>query len=209
MATKKLDTLETFYAPDRRMWRAWLMDNHATATGVWLMYYKKESGKPRVSYDAAVEEALCFGWIDSVANKIDDERYKQMFSPRKPNSNWAASNKKRVERLIAQGLMTEAGMKTITIAQKNGKWNALDDVEQLREPNDLRAALDANPTADTNWSAFSRSVKRGILEWILNAKRPKTRTSRIEETVRLAGENNKANHYTKSYLTPTLDTPEA
>jgi uncharacterized protein YdeI (YjbR/CyaY-like superfamily) len=106
-------SMEHFYPPTRAEWRAWLEANHLTATGVWLIYYKKESGKPRVSYDEAVEEALCFGWIDSVPNKIDDESYKQLFSPRKPKSNWSKSNKARAKRL----------QETATLAAQNIKAN--------------------------------------------------------------------------------------
>jgi uncharacterized protein YdeI (YjbR/CyaY-like superfamily) len=185
--------MEHFYPPTRAEWRAWLEVNHLTATGVWLIYYKKESGKPRVSYDEAVEEALCFGWIDSVPNKIDDESYKQLFSPRKPKSNWSKSNKERVERLTAAGLMMPAGLEKVALAQRTGTWDALNEVEMLVEPPDLTAALDAIPAARQNWDAFSRSTKRGILEWILNAKRPETREKRLQETATLAAQNIKAN----------------
>lgn len=187
---------EQFYAQNRAEWRVWLTENHATAKGVWLMYYKKESGKPRVSYDEAVEEALCFGWIDSVPKKIDEERYMQLFSPRKPSSGWSRPNKIRVERLIAEGLMMPAGFKTIEVAKANGKWDSLDEVENLTIPDDLQAALEQNPPALEHFTAFSRSVKRGILEWIHNAKRPETREKRVVETATLAAQNIKANQFT-------------
>lgn len=187
---------EQFYAQDRTEWRSWLAEHHATAKGVWLIYYKKESGKPRVSYEEAVEEALCFGWIDSVPKKIDEERYMQLFTPRKPSSGWSRPNKIRVERLITDDLMMPAGLKTIEIAKANGKWDSLDAVEDLVVPDDLHAALQQYPPALENFTAFSRSTKRGILEWIHNAKRPETRIKRIVETATLAAQNIKANQFT-------------
>lgn len=192
---KEEKQLEQFYAKDRAEWRAWLAENHATAPGVWLIYYKKESGKPRVAYDEAVEEALCFGWIDSRPNAIDDERYMQLFSPRKPKSPWSKLNKQRVEKLIKQGLMTPAGMEKIESAQQNGAWNTYDAVEELHIPDDLTQALAANADADANFRAFSPSSQKVILWWIESAKRPETRTKRIQETVELAAQNIKANHY--------------
>jgi uncharacterized protein YdeI (YjbR/CyaY-like superfamily) len=182
---------EQFYAPDRATWRIWLAEHHATSKGVWLVYYKKDSGKPRVSYDDAVEEALCFGWIDSVVNAIDDDSYMQLFSPRKPKSNWSKLNKERVARLLEQGLMQEAGLHSVRIAQENGKWDALNDVENLVVPDDMEEVFAANPVAKQHWDTFSRSVRRGILEWILNAKRPETRSKRIAQTVALAADNKK------------------
>jgi uncharacterized protein YdeI (YjbR/CyaY-like superfamily) len=188
-----MQELPQFYAANRAEWRQWLQENHATAQGVWLIYFKKGSGKTRVEYAEAVEEALCFGWIDSVVKPIDEFSYKQLITPRKPKSNWSKLNKERVERLIETGLMTEAGFKTIEIAKQKGTWNALDEVELLLVPADLQAGFDNNPLAFQNWEAFSRSARRGILEWLLNAKRPETRAKRIEEIVSLAAKNIKAN----------------
>lgn len=182
-----------FYATDRTEWRQWLQENHATAKGVWLIYFKKSSGKIRVEYGEAVEEALCFGWIDSVAKPVDEFCYKQLFSPRKPKSNWSKLNKERVEILIESGLMTEAGFRMIDIAKQLGTWNALNEVEQLIIPNDLQIAFDVNPIALQHWQKFSRSSRRGILEWLLNAKRPETRAKRITNIVELAAQNIKAN----------------
>lgn len=188
-------SIDTFYAKDRREWRAWLEQNHATSPGIWLIYYKKESGKPRVAYDEAVEEALCFGWVDSRPNAIDDERYMQLFSPRKAKSPWSKLNKQRVEKLIQRGLMTPAGLAKIEAAKQNGSWNTYDTVEALSIPDDLKAALATNPTAEQYFTAFSNSSKKVILWWIESAKRPETRAKRIEETVRMAAQNIKANHY--------------
>lgn len=188
-----MQELPQFYAANRAEWRQWLQENHATAQGVWLIYFKKGSGKTRVEYAEAVEEALCFGWIDSVVKPIDEFSYKQLITPRKPKSNWSKLNKERVERLIEMGLMTEAGFKTIEIAKQKGTWNALDEVELLLVPSDLQAEFDKNSLAFQNWEAFSRSARRGILEWLFNAKRPETRGKRIEEIVSLAAKNIKAN----------------
>jgi uncharacterized protein YdeI (YjbR/CyaY-like superfamily) len=190
-----LEAYEHFYPPDRAVWRQWLTDNHADSPGVWLIFFKKDSGKSSVSYDEAVEEALCFGWIDSLPNKIDEQSYKQLYSPRKPKSNWSKLNKERVEKLTAAGLIQPAGLAKIEWAKQNGTWDALNEVEQLIVPADMQKALDDNPTALGHWENFSRSVRRGILEWILNAKREETRANRIEETVRLAAQNIKANQY--------------
>jgi uncharacterized protein YdeI (YjbR/CyaY-like superfamily) len=193
--TKIDDGLPRFYAKDRREWRTWLEEHHATAPGVWLIYYKKESGKPRVPYADAVEEALCFGWVDSRPNKLDDERFMQLFSPRKPGSPWSRLNKRRVEKLIEQGDMTAAWLAKVVAAKKDGSWSRLDAVEKLTIPKDLKTALAADVVARTNFMAFSNSSKKNILWWIESAKRPETRQKRIAETVALAARNLKANHY--------------
>ena len=188
---------ERLYAKDRRAWREWLEKNHAIAPGVWLIYYKKDSGKPRVSYDDAVEEALCFGWIDSKPNSIDDERFMQLFTPRKPKSPWAASNKKRADKLIKQGLMTPAGLEKIEAARKSGSWNTYDIVDKLELPEDLKKALRENEAASKYFNALSNSRKKAMLYRISDAKRPETRAKRIEEAVRLAAENIQAYRYEK------------
>lgn len=186
---------QTFHAPIREAWRAWLAQNHEAEKSVWLIIYKKASGTPSVYYPEAVEEALCFGWIDSKPNKRDEKSYYQFFSKRNPKSNWSKVNKEKVAQLIAQGLMQEAGHKMIEIAQQNGTWTALDEIENLVIPTDLRALFDQHPQAYENYEAFPRSSKRGILEWIANAKRPVTRTQRIIQTVEKAARNIRANHY--------------
>jgi uncharacterized protein YdeI (YjbR/CyaY-like superfamily) len=179
----------------RAEWRAWLEQNHTRKEGIWLVTYKKTTGKPRVEYDESVEEALCFGWIDSKGNKLDEERSLLWFAPRKKGSNWAAPNKVRVKRLIAAGLMTPAGLAKIDAAKADGSWSALDAVEALEVPQDLAAALGSYSVAGQNFEAFPRSAKRAILEWIANAKRPETRAKRIEETARLAQDNIRANQW--------------
>jgi uncharacterized protein YdeI (YjbR/CyaY-like superfamily) len=186
------DELPSVYAQDRTAWRTWLEENYAASSGVWLIYYKKASDKPSVSYDEAVEEALCFGWIDSRVNPLDEERYMQVFSPRRPKSSWSKVNKQRVETLIEQGLMTAAGLEKIDAAKRDGSWIVLDAIEDLQFPADLLQALRANTTAYDNFMAFSNSSKKNILRWIESAKRPATRLKRIEQTVTLAAQNIKA-----------------
>ncbi len=179
----------------RAEWRAWLEQHHTQTEGVWLVSYKKATGKARFEYDEAVEEALCFGWIDAKANKLDTERSMLWFAPRKAGTGWSRLNKQRVERLIAAGLMQSAGLAKIEAAKQDGTWNALDAIEELEVPPDLDQALKAHPLADQYFQAFPRSVKRGILEWISTAKKPATRAKRIEETARLAAHNIRANQW--------------
>jgi uncharacterized protein YdeI (YjbR/CyaY-like superfamily) len=179
----------------RVAWRKWLQQNHTRAEGVWLISYKKATGKPRFEYDEAVEEALCFGWIDSKPNKLDDERSMLWFAPRKAGTGWSKPNKARAEKMIQARLMTPAGMAKIEAARQDGSWNALDAVEALEIPPDLAAALAANPIAQQYFDAFPRSVKRAILEWITNAKKPETRARRVEEATRLAAKNIRANQW--------------
>jgi uncharacterized protein YdeI (YjbR/CyaY-like superfamily) len=179
----------------RAAWRGWLQEHHASSTGVWLVSYKKASGKPRFDYEEAVEEALCFGWVDSKPNKLDDERSLLWFAPRKAGSAWSRPNKERVARLAAAGLMARAGQDKVDAAVADGSWSALDAVEDLVVPADLAAALAALPGAAAHFDAFPRSAKRGILEWIMQAKTVPTRTKRIEETARLAQNNERANQW--------------
>jgi uncharacterized protein YdeI (YjbR/CyaY-like superfamily) len=179
----------------RAAWRQWLTQHQGRTDGVWLITFKVGTGKPRISYDESVEEALCFGWVDSKPRKLDDERSMLWFAPRKLRSGWSKPNKERVGRLLAAGLMVPAGLAKVAAAQKDGSWFALDAVEALEIPDDLRLALQALPPAAINFDAFPRSAKRGILEWIQNAKRAPTRAARIEETTRLAARNERANQW--------------
>lgn len=182
-------------AEDRATWRAWLEANHATASGAWLVTRRAASGRSTLDYEASVEEALCFGWVDSRLGKVDEQRTKLYFAPRRPRSAWSASNKARIARLTAAGLMAQAGIAAVERAISNGTWEALDAVERLLVPADLEAALDAAPPAAECWAAFPRSTRRGILEWIALAKRPETRAARVEETALLAARNERANQW--------------
>jgi len=180
---------KTLTVKDRKTWRAWLSKNHAKLKEIWLVFYKKHTGKPTVSYEDAVKEALCFGWIDSTVRKIDEERYMQLFTPRKAGSNWSDLNKRRVKMLIEQGLMNEAGLRKIEAAKKDGSWKNLDSVEKLKVPQDLIKALSTNTRARSNFEGLSPSRKKAFLYWIGSAKTDGTRTKRVAETVRLVAEN--------------------
>ena len=162
---------------------------------MWLVSWKKATGRPAVPYGDAVEEGLCVGWVDSKPGKLDDERTLLWFAPRKPRSGWSRPNKERVERLLAARQMLPAGMAVVEAAQRDGSWSILDAVEDLVEPDDLRAALDADPAARLAWDAFPRSAKRGILEWIVQAKRPETRAARVSGTVTEAHDGRRANQW--------------
>ncbi|NJL13955.1 MAG: hypothetical protein HC913_13750 [Microscillaceae bacterium] len=186
------DGVPTFYAASQYEWRQWLEKNHQTEKSVWLIIYRKESLVPSVYYPEAVDEALCFGWIDSKPNKRDEVSYFQFFSQRKPKSNWSRVNKEKVARLMAEGKMSPAGLAMVKLAQETGTWTALDEVENLLIPPDLQALFDHNPIALANWEKFPRSARRGILEWILNAKRPETRQKRLEDIIQQAAQNQKA-----------------
>ena len=193
----KLNEIELLYAPDRATWRKWLFENYEISQGIWLVAYKKETGKSCARYDESVEEALCFGWIDSAKRTIDETSSKQLFTPRKLKSNWSALNKTRVEHLNNDGLILPAGLAKIEYAKQHGFWDALNEVSEAIVPDDLAAAFEANPPARSNWDNFSKSSRKAILEWILNAKTIQTRTKRILETATLAAQNLKANQYVK------------
>lgn len=186
---------DSVHPRSRAEWRAWLQKHHARGEGVWLVSYKKATDKPRLEYDEAVEEALCFGWVDSKPAKLDDERSMLYFAPRKPKSGWSGINKERVERLIAAGWMAPAGLAKVDAAKADGSWNALDSATALEIPPDLEAALDALPSARAHFDAFPPSARRAILEWISLAKKPETRASRVDETAREAAENRRANQW--------------
>ena len=169
--------------------RQWLEANHATSPGIWLVSYKKAAGDRYLSYEDLVCEALCWGWIDSKARSLDDLRSQLLLTPRKPASKWSRPNKIRIAQLEAAGRMAPPGRAVVEAAKASGTWTALDDVENLVEPAELTAALNATPEARRNWDAFPRSVRRATLEWLAAAKRPETRDRRVAEIVDLAAQN--------------------
>jgi len=179
-------------ADDRATWRAWLEANHASAPGAWLVTWKKGHG-PVLDYGEAVEEALCYGWVDSTGGRVDDRRTKLYFAPRRDRSEWSASNKARVDRLLAAGLMRPAGLAAIERAKANGMWTALDEVEQGIVPRDLAEAFAAHPPAAERFAAFPWFARRALLLWISQAKKPQTRAARVLETARRAARNERAN----------------
>ena len=179
----------------RGQWRKWLEKNHSTAPGIWMIYYKKETGKRKFDMADAVEEALCFGWIDSVAQKLDDERSMQKFTPRKPKSIWSKINKQRIEKLIEQKLMKPAGLATIERAKENGSWDTLNSSDLHTDnnsmPDDLEKALSKNKKALANFLAFPPSYRKRFLFWIDSAKTPVTKAARIKQTLLMAAANKK------------------
>lgn len=187
-----LDDLERVEVRTRAEWRRWLEARHAQAESIWLVTWKKGRG-PYVPYDDIVEEALCFGWIDSTARRLDDDRSMLLLAPRRPGSLWSKANKNRVARLEAHGLIAPAGRSKIEAAKRSGVWTALDGVEALAVPPDLAVALAEVPDADRAFRAFPPSSRRAILAWIAAAKRPETRVKRIAETVAEAAQGRRAN----------------
>ncbi|MBI3751966.1 MAG: YdeI/OmpD-associated family protein [Chloroflexi bacterium] len=187
-----LDDAPIVEADDRATWRAWLQANHATARGVWLVTWRARAGRPFLDYEAAIEEALCVGWVDSTGGRFDDDRGKLYFAPRKPRSVWAATNKARVERLIRDGRMGPAGLAAIERAKRDGSWEILDTVERLEVPADLVAALEARQPAATNFGAFPPAARKMLLGWVATAVRPETRAARIVAVAEAAARNERA-----------------
>lgn len=172
-----------YHAEFRAQWRAWLEANHDTASGVWLCSWRAVTGRPTCPYPEVVEEAICFCWIDSTASRLDDDRGLQLLTPRRPKSTWTRLNRQRAANLEEADLMTDAGRRAVEIAKGNGKWTILDPVEDLVEPDDLSAALDANPLARRTWDAFPLSARKAMLWWVISAVKHDTRARRIETIV--------------------------
>ena len=168
---------------DRAEWRAWLTENHATVSGVWLVLWKRHTGHPTVGYEEAVEEALCFGWIDARTSKLDADRSLQWFSPRRAKGTWAKTNKDRVARLEAAGLMTDAGRAVIAVAKANGSWNSLDDIDAMIVPPDLEAALADHDGARAHFDSRSPSQRRAALAFVTQVKRADLRAARVQRVV--------------------------
>lgn len=192
---KPVENENTLYANSSDAWRNWLLENHLDKESIWLIIYKKESAIPSVYYPEAVDEALCFGWIDSLANKRDEQSYYQFFSKRKPKSKWSKVNKLKVAKLLQQNKMMPQGLKMVEYAKQTGTWEALDKVDALVIPEEMKQLFKTNKQAASNFEKFPPSTKRGILEWIYNAKQDSTRLKRITETVNLAAENKRALQY--------------
>ncbi|QCX37383.1 hypothetical protein FF125_02625 [Aureibaculum algae] len=183
--------IETFYPINRKEWRLWLKNNHSSSTSIWVIFYKKNTQFPTISWSEAVDEALCFGWIDSIKKSIDNEKYIQFFSQRKPQSTWSKINKDKVDSLIRQKLMTPTGINSIEIAKQNGSWTILDNVEKLMIPKDLEKAFESKPNSKEYFLGLSKSKRKEILSWIVLAKRTETREKRIREIAEFGSENMK------------------
>jgi uncharacterized protein YdeI (YjbR/CyaY-like superfamily) len=179
--TSGIDGGERFQPDTLADWREWLATNHARPAGVWLVTWKAGAPGRTITYEESVEQALCFGWVDSQAKGLDTERTMLWFAPRRARSGWARTNKQRIERLTAAGLMAPAGQAVIDAAKADGSWTLLDDVEDLVVPADLAAAFAAHPGARENWDAFPRSPRRAMLVWLVEAKKPQTRAKRVAE----------------------------
>jgi uncharacterized protein YdeI (YjbR/CyaY-like superfamily) len=197
MTQRPISALQV-HADTLAAWRAWLQHHHTQTTGVWLVLWKKASGRMQMDYEQAVQEALRFGWVDSKPNTLDEQRSLLWFAPRKPGTGWSRINKDRVALLIAQGRMAAAGQAKVDQARADGSWSALDEVENLVIPPDLQTALTLLPPAEQHFAAFPRSAKRGILEWIGNAKTEATRSKRLQQTAEMASVNQRANQWHKA-----------
>lgn len=191
----QVEEKDIFYPQSKQEWRNWLENNHIEKGSIWLRYYKKQTKKPTLTWSEAVDEALCFGWIDSVKKTFDHESSIQLFSKRKSRSTWSKINKQKVEVLISNGLMTEAGMKSIEIAKQNGSWEMLDSVEELIVPQDLEQAFQDKPTAKQYFETLSKSIRKAMLQWLVLAKKQETRTKRIAEIVVLADKHQKPKQF--------------
>ncbi|MEI3867504.1 YdeI/OmpD-associated family protein [Microbacterium sp. CCNWLW134] len=178
-----LDDGEQVIAKDAEAWRSWLDQNHRTSRGAWLVRPRPGSDLDLIGYEDAILQALCFGWIDGPVRTFDERTSGLWFAPRRPTSGWAATNKARVARLEAEGLLEEAGIRAIEVAKANGAWGVLDNAEALREPDDLAAALDATPQARAAWDAFPPSSRKYGIGFIDTARRPETRAARIAKIV--------------------------
>lgn len=184
----RLDDAPRVQPDDRDEWRAWLQEHHASERGAWVVTFTRRSGRQTLAYEDLVDEALCFGWIDGTERRLDDQRTMLYMAPRRPGGTWARSNKDRVERLLAQGRMRPAGLAAVERAKADGSWTALDAVEAVQVPDDLAAALAADPAAATGFERLTASAKKQVLWWVVSAKREETRRRRVAEAVRRAVE---------------------
>lgn len=191
----KESEIEVFYPKNLAAWRKWLEKNHSSKSSVWLVFYNKASAIPSISWSEAVDMALCFGWIDSKKIAIDKEKSHQFFSKRKAKSTWSKINKEKVIKLIDAGHMTEAGLISIEIAKQNGSWTILDDVEELIIPKDLEKEFKKHPGSKDFFLSLSKSVKKGMLQWLVLAKRPETRQNRISEIAQMAAQKLKPKQF--------------
>lgn len=188
-------SIETFCPTSQQDWRQWLKENHNSKQSVWLVYYKKKSNVSSITYSDAVDEALCFGWIDSTRKSLGDEMFMQFFCKRKPGSVWSKINKGKIERLIDSGLMTKAGFDSIETAKLNSSWTILDEVEELIIPEDLTEGFRSKPGSQEYFLSLSRSVRKSILQWLVLAKRPETRQKRIAQIAALAAQKLKPKQF--------------
>ncbi|WP_341227261.1 YdeI/OmpD-associated family protein [uncultured Arcticibacterium sp.] len=186
--------IETFYPKSQADWRTWLLENHKSQESVWLLFYKVSSLEPSITWSEAVDEALCFGWIDSKKQTIDKFSYRQFFSKRKPKSTWSKINKDKVQTLEKKGLMTPEGLKCIDIAKENGSWTMLDAIDALIIPDDLEKEFAKHSGSKEFFENLSKSQKKIILYWVTIAKREETKAKRMSETAVCAAQNQLPKH---------------
>ncbi len=191
----KIAEKQTFNVNTKAEWRQWLEENHHIEQSVWVICNTRKSNLPIVYWTDLVDEALCFGWIDSTRKTIDEGSFMQLFSRRKPKSTWSKINKDKVQKLIENNLMKQAGFETIRIAKENGSWNILDSVEDLTIPGDLNEAFKLHEGSETYFLSLSKSMKKMLLQWIVFAKRPETRKNRIDEIARQAAQHKKPKNF--------------
>lgn len=187
--------IETFCPSCQEDWRQWLQENHRSKQSIWVIQYKKKANVPTLSWSEAVDEALCFGWIDSVRKTLDEGTFIQFFSRRKPNGTWSKINKEKIKQLIEEGRMTEAGLESIDRAKQNGSWTILDEVEELIIPNDLEQAFQTKQGSKDFFLSLSKSVRKAMLQWLVLAKQAETRQKRINEIVELASQKLKPKQF--------------
>lgn len=187
-----MDKKEHHYFKNAKEWREWLHENHATSTGVCLIFYKVGSEFESMRWEEAVQVALCYGWIDSTVKKMDEERRRQLFSPRKNKSVWSKLNKTHIEKLLKENLIHESGLAKIEIAKQNGSWTSMDAAQDLIIPEDLKLAFEQNKIAYQNYQQFSPSYRKNYLYWLYQAKREETRNNRITQIINLCRENKKS-----------------
>jgi uncharacterized protein YdeI (YjbR/CyaY-like superfamily) len=183
---------EELFVTNRDEWRTWLKRNSGIAKQVWLIYYKKHTGKASISYDDSVEQAICFGWIDGVIKRLDDERCARKFMPRRSKSRWSELNKKRAEKMMEAGWMTEAGMARIKEAKESSEWfKAPLSRKELVVPTFIQDALAINKKASANFRRLANSYKRQYVGWISSAKKEETRKRRLAEVIDVLEQNKK------------------
>jgi uncharacterized protein YdeI (YjbR/CyaY-like superfamily) len=187
-----LDNKEHHYFKNAKEWREWLHENHHKSAGVCLIFYKVGGEFESMRWEEAVQVALCYGWIDSTVKKIDEERRRQVFSPRKDKSVWSKLNKTYIDKLLKENLIHESGLAKIEIAKQNGSWTSIDAVENLLIPEDLQLAFEQNEIAFENYKNFSPSYRKSYLYWLNQGKREETRKNRIAEIIKLCNQNKKS-----------------
>jgi len=185
--------MKQIYVSSRVQWRSWLAENHDKAeSGIWLVFFKRQTGRPSIEYEESVEEALCFGWIDSIIKRIDEEKYCRKFTPRKSGSRWSNTNRKRAENVIKEGRMTEFGLAKIEAAKRSGSWEKDPrPVINMDIPSDLSEALERNRKAKDFFEKLAPTYQKHFIGWIVTARRDETKAKRLKESMALLARGEK------------------